>query len=367
MLNAYKGIFSDFYPVAPEFWYYYPAKVLGVDMIEFEREIPFWYALQTTFKKYNTEGWGNASVQAVNDDVKANSKLVKVSDSIYRLTENTLYKGHEFTTTRLYDKKEPSWSEKTPVENEDELSLHIDMQLSENVHFVFDGANEGHKNVGEDYLLELFLGVPFFDFIAGSMGYENAVMYFMSGNDDILKGFFNKYAKHTLRMLNEAVKHTDFESYSIGCSFSCNSLIGPELWRKWDKPFIKLIADEVHRLGKLLHIHFHGKSMETVEDFNEIGIDCICPFERPLGGDVDGLSGLRELRSRLSDKITVNGNVHTVETLIRGTTSDVRREVRELKDAFSDSPRLIIGTGDQVGLETPEENIYAMVDEARKK
>ena len=34
MLNAYKGVFSDRIAISPEFWYYYPAKVLGVDMIE---------------------------------------------------------------------------------------------------------------------------------------------------------------------------------------------------------------------------------------------------------------------------------------------------------------------------------------------
>ena len=41
----------------------------------------------------------------------------------------------------------------------------------------------------------------------------------------------------------------------------------------------------------------------------------------------------------------------------------MRREVREIKEAFQGSPRLIIGTGDQVGKETPEENIFAMVEE----
>jgi len=53
MLNAYKGIASDRYPVAPEFWNYYPAKILGVSMVEFEREIPFWFSLKTVFEKYN--------------------------------------------------------------------------------------------------------------------------------------------------------------------------------------------------------------------------------------------------------------------------------------------------------------------------
>jgi uroporphyrinogen-III decarboxylase len=138
------------------------------------------------------------------------------------------------------------------------------------------------------------------------------------------------------------------------------------MWRQWDKPYIKAMAEEIHRHGKLLHIHFHGRSMETVADFSEIGIDCVCPFERGPGGDVAGLEGLKKVRALLKDKVTMNGNVHTVETLIRGTTEDVRREVMEIKEAFEGSVRLIIGTGDQVGKETPEENILAMIEEAKK-
>lgn len=59
----------------------------------------------------------------------------------------------------------------------------------------------------------------------------------------------------------------------------------------------------------------------------------------------------------------MNGNAHTVETLIRGTKEDVRREVREIREAFEGCARVIIATGDQVGKETPEENILAMIEE----
>ena len=66
MLNSYRGRFSDRPAAAPEFWYYYPAKVLGVDMIEFQREIPFHQALLTTFEKFDCEGWGIASAAVPN-------------------------------------------------------------------------------------------------------------------------------------------------------------------------------------------------------------------------------------------------------------------------------------------------------------
>ena len=172
-----------------------------------------------------------------------------------------------------------------------------------------------------------------------------------------------RYLEFQRGLVRLACAQTPFESFVIGCSYSCNSLIGPELWRQWDKPYIQAMADELHRHGKLLHIHFHGRALETVADFAEIGVDCVCPFERGPGGDIDGLDGLREVRRQLNDQVTMNGNVHTVETLIRGGPADVRREVRQIKEAFAGSARLIIGTGDQVGRETPEENIWAMIEE----
>jgi uroporphyrinogen-III decarboxylase len=142
--------------------------------------------------------------------------------------------------------------------------------------------------------------------------------------------------------------------------------MGGNLWRNWDKPYEKAIVDEAHRLGKLVHNHNHGRCMAIVPDFVEIGFDCVCPFERSPG-DVDGLEGLKKVRSLLQDRVTFNGNVHTVRALIRGTPEIVRQQVREIKEAFEGTPRVIIGTGDQVGGETPEENIYAMIEEGRKK
>ena len=67
MFNAYRGLPSDRLPVPPELWYYYPAKLLGVDMIEFERAVPFHQALKKTFEHYGCEGWGVAFAGAPNE------------------------------------------------------------------------------------------------------------------------------------------------------------------------------------------------------------------------------------------------------------------------------------------------------------
>lgn len=366
MLNAYRGRFPDRYAVAPEFWYYYPAKVLGVDMIQFEREIPLWKALQTTFLKYQTEGWGIAWADSHNPHLQNTSSFDRIPNSDqYRLKNTLTINGKEFTSSRIYDKVEPSWSEEYFVKNEEDAAVFMEAGLQPDIAFDFTNANKAHECVGEDYLLEFALGGTFFDNIAGFMGFENAMYYILAEDPAMLERFRKKYIEFNLELIRKVCRETKYESFFIGCCFACNSLMGPNLWRQWDKPYIKAMADELHMHGKILHIHFHGRCMETVEDFAEIGIDCVCPFERPPGGDVNGLEDLKKVRHILGDKVTMNGNVHTVETLIRGTPEQVRTEVRQIKEAFSGSPRLIIGTGDQVGRETPEENILAMIEEAK--
>ncbi|MCC6445371.1 MAG: hypothetical protein IT210_18165 [Armatimonadetes bacterium] len=367
MLNAYRGIVSDRLPVAPEFWYYYPAKVLGVDMIQFEREIPLWQALQATFRKYGTEGWGVTFPGARSSlKIEGRSSFTKVSETRYVSRSESVIAGKTYASAQMYDQDEPSWVMEYPVKSEAEAGPYLDASLGGDLDYDFTPALNAYRAVGEDYLLEMWLGAPFTDFIAGAMGFEESVLLFHTWEEAAIESLQRRFIERQLEMIRRACEATPFESFCIGCSSACNSLIGPRLWRRWDKPFIEAAAREIHRNNGLLHIHFHGKCRDTLADFAELNLDCVCPFERPPGGDINGPEGLREVRSILGGKVTVNGNVHTVETLIRGTPEKVRQEVRQIKEAFAGEPRLIIGTGDQVGRETPEDNIYAMIEEAKR-
>ena len=104
MLNAYRGLPSDRLPVSPEFWYFYPAKVLGVPMIELEREIPFWWALKTTFEQYNCEGFGIVFPDADNPNIER-----RITMDGYTETTSYNYRGKRFETKKVYDKVMPSW------------------------------------------------------------------------------------------------------------------------------------------------------------------------------------------------------------------------------------------------------------------
>jgi hypothetical protein len=225
--------------------------------------------------------------------------------------------------------------EKKLLDGPEQLEDYLDMALAWDNRWDTRPLCAAHAEVGGTYLLELYLGLPFFDFIASVMGFEETVFFFISAEEELLDRYRIRYTEYQLDHIRNLSAGTPFESYNIGCSYSCLSLLGPELWRRYDKPYLAAVAEELHRYGKLLHIHFHGRSMAVADDFAEIGLDCVCPFERGPGGDVNTPSDLARVRKALGGRVTFNGNVHTVNTLIFGSPGEARREVAELKEAFA--------------------------------
>lgn len=366
MVAAYRGLPVDSVPVAPEFWYYIPARVLGVDMTAFERQVPLWEAHQRTFARYGTEGWSVTGPSIPAPGVRSREEWVDIGGGRFesRVITDTLH--GTLRSRSLFDRREPS----SPIERAikdfaadwpayEAASLGVVEEAD------WSGVRSALAAVGDDYLLEVGVGVPFFDYIAlGREGGPTQALFDLTDHAEYLEALHGRYVAHARRLARAACEHTAAEALFIGCAWSCLSVLSPDLWRRWDAPVIRAVADEAHRAGRLLHVHLHGRCAAIVADLPATGVDCVCPFERPPGGDTTDLSVVRE---HLGDRVTVNGNVHTVETLIRGGPDDVARQVEGIFDEWGSPPsRLILGTGDQVGWETPEANIAAMVETGRR-
>lgn len=365
MLAAYRGELPDCVPVAPEFWCYYPARLLGLDMVTFEREVPHWEALQKTFKHYGTDGWGIVGPAVPAQDVRYHGDWVDLGGGRFESRTTAETPHGTLSMRQQFDRVEPSWVVERPVKVfERDWPAYRDMTLGSIADADWSGVNRALDAVGEDYLLEVAVAGPFFDYIATARegGLEQGIFDLLD-HEDYLLDLHEVYIDYSRRLTRAVFENTSAESVFVGCCWSCTSLISPAIWRRWDKPVIRAVADEAHAAGKLLHVHFHGKCHDLLQDLADCGADCICPFERPPGGDITDLS---EVRRILDGRVSVNGNVHTVETLIRGTADDVRREVEQIFAQWGpDKRRLILGTGDQVGRETPEENILALVETGR--
>lgn len=135
-----------------------------------------------------------------------------------------------------------------------------------------------------------------------------------------------------------------------------------EIFRQLAFPAVKRVIELATAAGVPTHVHSCGPEKELVKIFaEETDLTIIDPLELPPMGDCN----LAELKRLYGDKIVLKGNLHTTETMLHGSVEDVIRASKQAIDDAAAGGRFILATGDQIGRDTPFENIRAMVETAR--
>jgi uroporphyrinogen decarboxylase len=137
-------------------------------------------------------------------------------------------------------------------------------------------------------------------------------------------------------------------------------LMSPELWRDMVKPLLKLNADVGRRHRLWVAFHSCGAIRPIIGDLIEIGVQvlnpvqCNCPGMDPL-----------ELKKEFGKDLAFMGGVDTQGVLPHGTADEVREATaRLLAGMTADGGGYILAASHTVPPETPDENIFALYDEA---
>ncbi len=169
------------------------------------------------------------------------------------------------------------------------------------------------------------------------------------------------YLAYVERAAKEILAQRPDEILIAGSSSSL-SLSSPRIYREFDLPVIKIISSLCKDAGVICHQHTCGRSRQIVEiNYHETDVMVMEPLERPPGGDVN----LAEVKKMFGDKFCLKGNVNTFETMLNGTPQDVEREARACIDAAAAGGGFILATGDQCGRDTPDENLFALIEVAK--
>ena len=135
-----------------------------------------------------------------------------------------------------------------------------------------------------------------------------------------------------------------------------------EMFRRLGLPVMKRIAELCHEHGIPSHVHSCGPEKELVKIcHDETCLTVIDPLEIPPMGNCD----LKQIKQLYGDKLVLKGNLHTTNVMLRGSPEDVARASRQAIDDAAAGGRFILSTGDQCGRDTPDSNIFAMVETAR--
>ncbi len=170
------------------------------------------------------------------------------------------------------------------------------------------------------------------------------------------------YTEYAIEYVKAALRARPDEIMLAG-SASSLSIISPQIFRKYNLPFIKEATRLCRQAGIVSHLHVCGKSNAVVRMMaEETDLDVMEPLERPPGGDVD----LRQVKKDFGKKLCLKGNVNTFITMNKGTPEDVEWEVRECLAAAMEGGGYMLSCGDSCGRDINIENMETMIRVARE-
>jgi uroporphyrinogen decarboxylase len=137
-------------------------------------------------------------------------------------------------------------------------------------------------------------------------------------------------------------------------------LIAPDMWRRLLKPRMATFFSELKAMNPGLKIAYHcdGDIRPIIADLIEIGLDVLNPVQ-PACMDP------AELKRAYGDRLCFWGTMDEQRTLPFGSAADVRAEVMTRLRTVGRGGGLILGPTHHVQLDTPVENLLAMVDAVR--
>ncbi|MFC2125849.1 uroporphyrinogen decarboxylase family protein [Bacteroidota bacterium] len=183
--------------------------------------------------------------------------------------------------------------------------------------------------------------------------YENPQKYY-----DIRDQMIEKMERR-MKIISSLEEKPDF----LFCGAS-GSLVfqSPEIFRELVLPALKRATALAADIGIPTHVHSCGPETELVKiATEETKLTIIDPLEIPPMGDCN----LAELKKPYGNKIILKGNLHTTEVMLNGSKEDVIRASKKAIDDAAFGGGFVLSTGDQCGRDTPDENIFAMVETAR--
>lgn len=149
----------------------------------------------------------------------------------------------------------------------------------------------------------------------------------------------------------------------VSSPFAGGGFLAPSMYQEFIIPYERKIAEAVKAEGAYVYTHTCGAIGDRLDLMVEAGISGIECLDPPPLGNVDLPDAVEQLKGR----IFIKGNVDPVNTLLRGDTDQVRRDVTEiLETAGRGMEGFILSSACSVAPPVHPDNMKRMVEVCRQ-
>ncbi len=147
---------------------------------------------------------------------------------------------------------------------------------------------------------------------------------------------------------------------TVGDSLASPDVISPAMYRKWVFPFEKKFFREVNLYAEKYQgvaiLHICGNTIQILEWMADTGAPVL---------EIDSKVSMKTAKEKVGHRVCLMGNIHPTEVLLQGTVADVRDAANQVIADAGRGGGLILGSGCEVPIYAPQENIKEMVRVAR--
>ena len=366
MLRAMTNQIPDRVPVAPDISNMIPCRLTGKPFwdIYLYNNPHLWQAYINAVRYFGIDGWftyGYINLIYSNNEQTTKQDIVQKTDDRITVRDTHQTPAGELWNETVYYLADPPTTTRKLIKNLQDDLPKLRYLFPAITGFDPTPLDQMRIELGNLGALGIGIAVPglqnLFDYFDGGL---EAATYAYYDTLELVQEFVSWQEKFLLRQLELSLAaKPDFILFGASGLGTMNT---PESFRQLSFPFLKKATKLCKQAGIPSMLHSCGKERLLVEIMaNETDLDCINPLEVPPMGDCN----LGEIKQTFGHRLALMGNLHTTEVILLGTPDEVEFAARQCITDAGANGGFILSTGDQCGRDTPDENIFKLVEIAK--
>ena len=355
----------DRVPCTPDISNMVPCRLTGKPFWEIylNADPPLWQAYLDAADYFGIDAWffeGRLDFQRNGESRTERHITSRSSERIVEKSRTVTPEGDLASETTYYVADSPTPTEK-PIKDLREQFHLMPYILREPESYTTETAQRQKEAIGE-HAFGTHVCFPGFQFwMVWMEGGLDQLAFAMHDCPELLDELCALHERVMLRELEMILDSGLFDFVLLGGSGAI-TMASPDLFDRYAFPTIQKACRLCRQAGVATVLHSCGRETHIVKRCaEESELDCINPLEIPPMGDC----AMATLKQAYGDKIALMGNLHTTDVMLLGSADEVGAAARQCIDDAAAGGGFILSTGDQCGRDTPDENIFALVDAAK--